>query len=183
MRDVTRRLFQHLLQVFPALLQQKDRFEKLKDDVVIPALKFAHLVEALPMKYGFGPAFYCSPVAKPQMVPFSWLREMVLKDVVTRKTLNAGNVMISIESGFIGELIMVLEPALERVAHGQIQKVQIRKAVAAVKLIAPVRKQNKYLALPKSNCFMTKLGHECRGHCILGLRRSCVVHWRIGEAI
>ena len=141
--QVTKYIYQHLFQVLPALLNPQDSFEELKDDVVIPAIKFAHLIEALPMKYGFGELFCSSPVEMQKMVPFSWLEKRVLKDVVTRRILKAGNAVRTDESGFIGQLIMDSEPTLERVTHGQAQNVQIRRAVAAVKLIAPVRKQTK----------------------------------------
>ena len=134
---VAKTLWDSIRKTFPKLpFPKKLHMVTFRDCVVLPALKLAMRIRAAPEEYYVDVQAFSNQGAA---LSASTLRQARLRDVKTRRPLEAENLIFMTNDGWKARVAFLIEPALVKKARNGRPDVLLRKALLAVELIAARR--------------------------------------------
>ena len=112
----TRRLFKGLSAIYPNLFGPEKVMKRFHDQVTVPATALVSQLQELASPYRLGMTE--RNMLNRQRLTRNDLSKLVAIDLETGRTLKPSSAIISDREGFIGDLLLALEPSLHRVNEG-----------------------------------------------------------------
>ncbi|MCJ1357521.1 MAG: hypothetical protein MMC33_007517 [Icmadophila ericetorum] len=142
--DISAGLFRVLISTSSFIGNQESSFQRLRDLIVSPAAELASSIKLSPTQFCVGQKLHIDSLERYEPARLELCGKYKMIDVSTRKVLKASSSIYVNENGFIGRVIVLLEPSLKRIDSVSQKSLTLRPATMLVVLKRPLGQSHRF---------------------------------------